>query len=329
MYVEEISIIMGQSFKSIFSLGVGDGLKETYLSQVFAYVLRNVPDYSKHFLDTALGLDQANFDVDSVDTEVSFEEGRPDIVITSSDGSSIAIEIKISANFTSDQIGRYQSIGFCKVFLIYKYLSDPKQAAKAHNFISWHEVYTNIKHYCDNKASVVEGEERYIIWQFRHFLEEIGMGIEQVKNNIIDGLKSLKNIHDEINGIFPQLQASDMIRSSSVEAHASPPLYMEWKIDINVSQNLYLCLYYQPLRLFTYYMPQDGLIVGDEITKVFPDIIRDLRWKKKWRIIDGFRFDKSFFESTVHDQIDQFRKFLVESIETLISTSIDDKNINK
>jgi len=59
---------MRQSFKSIFSLGVGKGLMETNLTQVFAYVLKNAPSYAEHLLTKSFN--ETNFVIDEVNTEV-------------------------------------------------------------------------------------------------------------------------------------------------------------------------------------------------------------------------------------------------------------------
>jgi PD-(D/E)XK nuclease superfamily/Phage integrase SAM-like domain len=300
---------------SIFSLGRGDSLQETYLTKVFAFALNEVREYTKIVLQCAFSCDLGNCEIDCVKWEFQTGGERPDIVIEVNDRRKIAIENKIGACFTEEQISRYKK-KYDSVFLVYRYISNIEQAKIADESSSWYNVYSETKNFLENPPMKINEVDQYLLKEFKKFLEENSMAIEPVKNNIMEGLCSLKNLYSEITASFEELKLSKGIKNDS---QSSTPFYTNWVLMDKKQSRIQCCLLYHPLRLFTYYEPSQGdLIVDDNmITKKYPDIISDLGWRGIWYIISEFQFDGEFFQLPTEKQIARIGKFLCGSFATL------------
>lgn len=310
------------NMKSIFSLGVGNNLQETYLTRVFTFVLRNVSLYPKYLLG-ALFKEEIH-EVDSIDAEVRTDSEQPDIVIgySTSRGqkNELVIENKIGADFTPDQLIRYKK-KYNRVFLVYKYLPEPNQVKVSDAAQAWYKVYSETKKLIENQSPFlndVDDVEKYILEQFIYFLEENNMGIEKVEVDIKNGLKSLKNLYSEINASLEEIKKLNL----KITQISRGEFYIDWSLGTNDKKIMRCCLYYFPLRFFTYYEPQteEKNPIGKKIKEKYPDIVDDLGWREIWRIINDFPFDESFFGSPPEDQVSKIKKFIEESFNQLSSS---------
>ena len=173
--------------KSIFSLRRQK--PEPYLTQVFAYILKRHRDYRNAILKECFNLTNMDENVNIIPEETT-EEGRPDITICCKE-TSIAIEIKIDAGFTPQQLQKYKD-EYDQVFLIYSYLSEPDQLKYADKSFTWFEIYSFTKSFLDRIKNDPVG--KFLIEEFKKYLEEINMSIEKVDQIIIPGSKSLFKI---------------------------------------------------------------------------------------------------------------------------------------
>lgn len=314
--------------KSIFSLGVGNNLQETYLTQVFTFVLKKVPCYPQYLLKALF--EEEIHNVDSIDAEVRTGSEQPDIVITCSTSrgqkSKLVIENKIGAGFTPDQLKRYkEKEGYSRVFLVYKYLPELNQVKVADANSAWYKVYSEtkkLKKLIEDKSPFINNlndVEKYIVEQFIKFLEENNMGIEKVEADIKNGLKSLKNLRSEINASLEEIKKLNL----KITAIPGSELYKDWTLTTNDKKIMHCCLYYFPLKFFTYYEPhtEEKNPIGKKIREKYSDIVDDLGWREIWRIINEFTFDESFFNSPPEMQIDKIKKFIEDSVNQFSSSS--------
>jgi PD-(D/E)XK nuclease superfamily len=299
---------------SIFSLGRGDSLQETYLTKVFAFVLQEVPAYTLNLLEKVFRLDQVDIKVNTVLHEVQSGPDRPDIIIDC-DKFGIPIENKIGAVFQDHQLSRYKE-RYGRVFLIYKYLSNPDQGSIADAMSTWYGIYLHAIKFLREKESSLGEVEKYILEQLKDFLKENDMGIERVEEDIYNGLRSLKNLHAEIVTSLEQLKIEFVKEGFEFRNSAGSSFYTEWVISMRREDKLRCCLHYNPLRLFSYYLPKGESKVGENLNEKFPD----LGWQQKWMVILDFPFE-SFFNLNIEQQIDKIKEFISHSVNRLQSVS--------
>ena len=126
------------------------------------------------------------------------ENGQPDIIIDFSKNKRIAIENKISANFTLNQIENYcNNKNVEAVYLIYKTISDVKQACLAKKAISWSEVFLFAKKYLESMKDK-KTIEYFLFQNFCSYLKEEGLAMERVTWEILKGTEALQNLIDHI-----------------------------------------------------------------------------------------------------------------------------------
>lgn len=192
--------------KSVFSLS--PNIDEPYLTQVFAFILKSDNQFCSFLVSNIFGLKSTGEILDII-PESSADSGRPDIVIRC-ENERIAVENKIDAAFTINQIERYKT-EFRYVFLIYRYLSEPAQANYATDSFTWYKIYSATKSYIQKLSDSYNVINKYLLKQFIAFLEETNMGAEKVSWEILDGTRSLFNLYTQILEALERLKGRKQI----------------------------------------------------------------------------------------------------------------------
>ncbi|OQB73367.1 MAG: hypothetical protein BWX92_03380 [Deltaproteobacteria bacterium ADurb.Bin135] len=303
---------------SIFNLGISKSEKETYLTRVFAYMLNKDPQFTKYVFKELFhrSIDQ----IISVIPEYTIPSGRrPDIVVHCIEDSKkkmIAIENKIAAGFTDNQIDEYKSeFGENNVYLIYKYISDISQATGAAGQCSWYNIYHLSKLY---SSSVSVEPKKFLALEFKNYLEDIGMGIDVVKKDLLSGLESYNNLCRQIDLCMNELCTEKAIDSYKLTGSI---YYRNWVMR---KSNMQLTVTTVPFRVLTNIFSRGDLTTSN--LKRVPDVIPDLSsgWYYNW-FIDDFKNINEFLEMSLEDQLSTLKNFIKGSIMKYNSIGLGDQ----
>lgn len=252
--------------KSVFALSPKKD--EPYLTQVFSFLLNSDNKFCNYVIKNIFGLITAG-NVFEITPEFAIEGGRPDIVIKC-ENERIAIENKIDANFTTNQIGNFKK-EFSYVFLIYKYLSDPTQASLATNSFTWYRIYSAIKSYIQTLSDSYDVVNKYLLQQFITYLEETNRGVEQVSWAILDGTRALSNLYAQMTEALERFKGEQKIKRYGWAG--SGALYTGWKLILDDKENFNVYVFYYPFRIFSaFYEQKDWSSEYKPIGEIYPEI---------------------------------------------------------
>ncbi|TET52011.1 MAG: hypothetical protein E3J53_04120, partial [Desulfobacteraceae bacterium] len=229
---------------SIFSLR--QTKDEPYLTQVFSFLLNSDEEFCNFLITNVFNVTSAGA-VKTIEPERLSDSGRPDIAIKC-ENARIAIENKIGAEFTKDQVPRYQK-DFDYVFLFYKFLKDRQQANFCTESFTWYKIYSEVKRYIKSLPHDYDLIDRFILNQFIKYLEESGMGIEKVSWEIINGTKSLFNLYPLMAESFERLVKANEIESCKMCGQSY--WYYGWEVVIDEQDSFYVYLIYNPFNILT------------------------------------------------------------------------------
>ncbi len=176
---------------------------ENYLTEAFVFVqkllLERVPDEGVAFVNWLSGLPQAAHFEDpesiAISTQVTVDEGRPDIEIRHTPGTLIYVEVKHDAPLGDGQLEYYLTKleeapepETRLVLLTRSRLSARKTtlAPNEYHHVCWYEVHNRLAH-----TAVGDEVCRYLVRAFMRFLEEKGMNMEKVSWEYMEGVPAL------------------------------------------------------------------------------------------------------------------------------------------
>jgi len=296
-------------YRNIFSLKREKD--EPYLTQIFSYLLELDSTFCKKFLNEMLEL---KFDeIVSIKSEETLENGQPDIVINLSKNKRIAIENKITANFTLDQIEKYQkSRNVEAVYLIYKTISDPNQACLAKKAISWSEVYLFTENYL-NSIRNEKTIEHFLFQDFCSYLKEKGLAMQRVTWEILRGAEALQNLIKQVRGTLETFKEKNEI-SGVNGAKNSTCNYTGWEILLGNEDKFYVYLIYYPTIILSYFY--DNGDWSDQYELINKKIPALTDWQDDHWYLESFRVeDHHYLSSPIEEQILLIKNFISRSIQ--------------
>jgi hypothetical protein len=295
--------------KNIFSLKRKQD--EPYLTQIFSYLLEFDSAFCKKFISEVL---EVKFDeIIGIKPEASMENGQPDMIINFSGNKTIAIENKISANFTLNQIENYlKNENVEAVYLIYKTISDVNQARLAKKAISWSEVFLFAKKYL---ASIKDETtiEYFLFQNFCSYLKQEGLAMERVTWEILKGIEALQNLINQIRCTLEAFkEKKEVLGVKNVSNSTST--YTGWEVILDKEEKFYVYLLYHPTIIFSYFCDKGEWAENYElINQKIPtlDYWDDSHWHLK-----SFELEKNhYLSSPVEDQMSIIKDFISRSIK--------------
>lgn len=228
-----------------FRQKVGKHEKENYLTEIFAYCLQIDEILIEDFLKKCL-IPVSFFEKDyKVETQKSYSQGRPDIVIQSSN-TLILIECKVGSPLDIDQLKKYQQILVSDkrpnkhlIFLSkYHEVGLPKNVKT----IRWHEVYSlsSLHELCKELKKYLKDENMNAIQRFDNAdLKTLLKITDTVKkmNEILDYSKKYFQSKTKINLSKPNARGAQIIGTSSYKDYVwltTPKDKNEYKYYINI-----------------------------------------------------------------------------------------------
>lgn len=241
--------------------------------------------------------------------ESSADSGRPDIVIKCENEQRIAIENKIDAAFTVNQIERYKA-EFKYVFLIYRYLSEPAQANYATDSFTWYKIYSATKSYIEQLPDNYNVINKYLLNQFLAHLEDTNMGAEKVSWEILEGTRSLFNLYTQIQEALERLKGRKLI--GKYKMGGTGVWYVGWQLLLDKKEDFNVYVHHYPFRFFSgFYDKDDWSSKYKRIREMYPD----LNWVN-WYFLDELDFNKTHFLCfSVDEQVNTIVEFLEHSIQ--------------
>lgn len=287
--------------KSIF--GLSSTKDEPYLTQVFSYLLESDRQFCNFLINDIFDL-RLDTRVKEIVPEASADNGRPDIVLVCENSIRIAIENKIDASFTTNQLKRYK-IEFEYVILIYKFLSEPEQVDFATKSISWYSICSKIREYVHDLNDKYDLINKYLLTQFVGYLEETNMAIEKVSWEIQNGTKSLLNLFSQIMEAFERLKGNKQIMK--YKSAGSSSIYTGWEVTLDKEDSFSVYVFYDPLLVISsFYDVEDNSSKFKRLGELYPSI----NWASYWHM-ETFDIGKNHFLClSVDEQIGTIVEFL-------------------
>lgn len=216
---------------------------EPYLTQVFAYLLANYPRYREYLFEQCFGLAGLG-SFEWLEPEHSETNGRPDIFVKFKDAR-VAIENKIDANFTPEQIQRYKK-EYGKVILIYRYLADVEQGQFADIRTTWNQVHDFTCKHLQIEKGLDEVQKKLLV-EFVKYLEEEGMAADRVTWEIVQGTKALKNLYSQILEAFERLKSNGSIKKYTHWSRTDE--YNYWRLTNSKDKEMDVSVNFDPLTM--------------------------------------------------------------------------------
>ena len=293
--------------RSIF--GLSPTKDEPYLTQVFSFLLESDRQFCHFLINDVFGLQLVGV-VKEIIPEASVDSGRPDIVLVFENSVRIAVENKIGAGFTPNQLERYKS-EFDYVILLYQYLSESEQVNFATKSLTWYSVYSITKKYVQNLSDDYDLINKFLLDQFIRYLEETNMAIEKVSWEILNGTKSLLNLFAQIKGAFEKLKGNSQIKNYGSPSSSS--WYMGWKVTLGEDNDFSVYVLYHPLLIISGFQDLD-----DKWASTFKRI-REIH--PQWYWVDWWHLEtldiskNNFLCLSVDEQVITIIEFLERSIQ--------------
>ena len=229
---------------NIFSiLNKYSSAEENYLTESFVYLINELL-----LRDRTLGIGLLNnlcvsknefhFDHEekiSISTQITTEQGRPDIRISSSD-KLIFVEVKHDSPLGHEQISRYKkalevsSAPIKKVILLTRFNAELNEKEKPYKHMKWFEIYN----YLSNSLKLVHDPVcSYLVDSFMSFLEAKQMTLQKITIEYVNGIPALLNL---INMIEVAVQAA------GIDFYKTYPKSAGWDFKgFNLHKHLYWC----------------------------------------------------------------------------------------
>ena len=279
---------------------------ENFITESLAFLLRymitNELEAGKSLLSsiTCNRLNVSLHELVTVDvkTQVSTEEGKPDVVI-STDDHLIFLEVKVDSSFGHRQLERYrnqlQKSGYLNTSLLVltRYSFDqnihsiiPDFCFRWHNLIDW---LTNLK--------LNDNISNFFCKQFIEFLTMRGIAMGKVGWELVEGVKHAQALIDMI---YEALIAKGItVRSSAA---------WNWKGFYIEEKKFFIGMYYSHPNMFRFNTEIVLSIVPDNVTL---GIIEGGRWQND---LDLTSEEVHFFARSKASQIQRLERFIEESL---------------
>lgn len=182
---------------------------ENYLTEAFVFVInlllqRERPVGLEILTKLCLDGDEHSFDRDekiTVKTQVSIEQDRPDITISSLGKKLIYVEVKHDSDLGDNQLERYRndlesSDAPCKRLILLSRFSiniSEKQAQLCDKHVFWSNIYDWLT---NARAKTQDFVCRYLMESFKSFLEVKQMAMQKVSWEYIKGVPAFNNLID-------------------------------------------------------------------------------------------------------------------------------------
>jgi len=181
---------------------------ENYLTEAFVFVLKHLLEKErsigiKILTNLCVNNNEFSFDANediSITTQVSTEQGTPDIEITSPD-KLIYIEVKHESDLGTRQISRYKKALDASqkpvrcVILLSRFVVDFEENERPYKCVHWHKICDLFQNTIARAKEPVSG---YLIDAFKSFLEAKGMIIKQVGLEYVNGMHALNSLMNMI-----------------------------------------------------------------------------------------------------------------------------------
>ncbi len=176
---------------------------ENFMTEAFVYLLQFLQEHEQvAAVQLFKKISNGHIDVTAADcnevtiiTQVATSDGRPDIQIKSTISLGY-IEVKSESGLGLDQIKRYRSAlsksGYADTFLVLltKYpLGNGLNHHKPDLCLRWSDIYEYL-----TQLIITKDLSRYVVDQFKQFLESKGIVMDHVSWQLVEGVTSLHNL---------------------------------------------------------------------------------------------------------------------------------------
>jgi hypothetical protein len=239
---------------NVFSalLKFGPGAEENYLTESLVFLLRllleRIPDKGLPIINRLCGLPrETQFKKPgtiTLNTQVTVEQGRPDIEIRGGEDTLVFVEVKHDSPLGTRQLEYYRDklreSGASKTGLVLLTRSrisarETSLPKSEYHHVCWYEVY--------NWLSSVETQDQvclYLIHSFMSFLEEKQMNMTQVTWEYIEGVPALINLTNMMEAALAEVQP---------QARLSKTAGWDWRGFYVDSTFFYAVYYSRPLTI--------------------------------------------------------------------------------
>jgi len=244
-----------------------------------------------------------------IETQQTFREGIPDILITSP-RHFVIIEVKLDAEPGSTQLDRYRKVLKSRreehrhLVLLSRYPVDPAETEKVDSHVRWHEIGRFLRF----KVGDSRNTDTFLMQQFFDFLTERGMAMERVGWEFVRGIQSLGNL---MGLLYEAIQSDKEIKKRERTAGA-------WHNGFYVSLNTtkpFLGVYYlkpQVVVFEVYKVPKDAAQ-----TAGFGRVEADGKEYKWVNELDLESEDVHFFALSSENQQKSAEEFVAKSISAV------------
>jgi len=295
---------------SLFSLAATHD--EPYLTRVMAFVLKSDARFCNHFVAAVLGDADAG-KVKEVVPEAVCPDGRPDIVLVC-ENHDVAIENKIGAAFGRKQIRRYRKEFGNHVYLLFKYVSDHKQAMEATRALTWHEVAAAVEGYLEQVEEDYPPEKAYLLGHFIRYLKEQRMAVGKVEKELVAGVKALANLTCQLEEALERESTATHSYVSGYQRKTGTRDYHGWQVNVDDGPTpFFVYVFYDPFVVFSYWHDESNLSQGHPEYEKLSEVHPQIQWPDQWHIATFDFATGVFFDETVDSQIRLLQKFVRDS----------------
>lgn len=289
---------------------LASGQDENFLTEVLANLLRRLIAIEPQAALTIINLitnNRLNVDIKeivsvNVITQVSTENGRPDILISTDDHIAY-IEVKVESDFGDDQIERYRlqldNCDFKETSLIvltrYPFYERLYNCNPDFNF-RWHDLVDWLK-----SLKICNDLTLFHINQFVDFLYVRGLAMQQVSWELVPGVKSFQTLTDMI---------EEALAAKKVNIHQRSAAW-EWRGFYIEQKRFFIGLYLSDPNLVVINTEEVSLSSNIPKEVTLGRLIGNWRWQNE---LDLTSEEVHFFARSKASQIQCLEKFIEESL---------------
>ncbi len=195
--------------------------KEDYLTQMFAWLLENVPEVASTYvcyLYTKMGETCKNLEKEKITVSTqevihiaANQSGRIDLVVWVGDGSAFICEHKVNSDLSENQIEKYMDnssqLGFREYHSVLVTSSSSQWTQYADVRLTWGDIYSLFDEQLIKTGSFKENEVNcFLVQQFLEYLKENGMGgYTEIKPDIICSWYKASLLEVSLKRLFSEL----------------------------------------------------------------------------------------------------------------------------
>ena len=295
---------------------------ENYLTEIFAYILKNSKLFRDNFFETFIIEDltiKNKVKKEHILTQVYYLADKNsffDIQILNDDYA-IIIENKVDSDFGENQLQKYneyltefpQETKF--IITITKSIYENQNFSYADYTITWLDIYSKLL--TDENISKYEKEYAELLTNLRHFLKENGMGLDKVTWDLSRGLVAENNLINMIESVTKELCHSEYkeLKCGNIKNQHYSTLGFYSEITIT-KENKQLTFYYILNKVSIY-------AGTDKNNLVSFDKFEDLFWDNRRVEITQYNILKErFLGLDVNEQCIELKKWIKSAIEVFL-----------